>query len=123
MTEPERHLNLSAVVDPDLDAGHRLADRMQHDLTFGLRCRQRRGFGLSVELAKIDAERAKEQECILAHRLAPGVGAVGARHAEKVLERTETQKFRRRSRAIRSARPGALPASRARSRSIARGMK
>src|SRR5271156_2551247 len=50
------HQNVAAVVDPHLDAWHRLADAMQRDLAFGLRGGQSCGFGLTVELPKINAE-------------------------------------------------------------------
>ena len=51
------------------------------------------GFGLTVELAQLDAERAVKDEGILAHRFAAGEGAAQPGQAELVLDRSVDQPF------------------------------
>ena len=114
--------NFSAVVDPDFDARHRLADTVQRNLSFWLRGGQGRSLGLAVELAEIDAKRAKEQKRVLPHGFAPGIGAAGVRHAEKILDRPKHKNFAKEAgEPVGEARRFARQSRR--SRSIARGMK
>ena len=51
------------------------------------------GFGLAVELAQLDAERAVEDEGVFADRLAAGEGAAQPGQAELVLDRAVDQPF------------------------------
>ena len=60
-------------------------------MAFGLRRRERRGLGLPIELLELDAEAAKKQKRVLAHRLAAGESALGASKAEKILDRSVDQ--------------------------------
>ena len=51
------------------------------------------GFGLTVELAQLDAERAVKDEGIFAHRFTSGKGAAQSGQAELILDRSIDQPF------------------------------
>ena len=90
-TLPERTRISPLVADLHLDARQRAADGMQPHFVRALDGVVGAGFGLAVELAQLDAERAVKDERILAHRLAAGEGAAQPRQAELVLDRSVNQ--------------------------------
>ena len=103
------HQDLAAVADPHLDAGERPADRVQPHLVRVLHRVEGAALGLAVELAQLDAERAVEDEGVLADRLAAGEGIAHARQAELVLDRAADEQFAERpQRALPGARRAAL---------------
>ena len=81
------HKNLAAVVNPNLNPGHRRSNRVKLDMTFSLRGGQRAGFSLTIELLQLHPERSEEQKRILADRLAAGKSSFGPRKTEEVPDR------------------------------------
>ncbi len=93
--------DLAAVVDLDLDARDRPADRVGIGLGIGLAGDQRRRLGGAVDLLQVDAEGAEEAVGVGSERRAAGVAPARLAEAELVAHRAVDQQLaQREARAI-----------------------
>src|SRR6185312_5460287 len=86
----------ATVVDLDLDARHRPADRIRIGLGVRLAGNQRRRLGRAVDLLEVDAEAAEETVRIRTERRAAGVAPARVAQAELVAYRAVDEELAQR---------------------------